>query len=106
MIFIVPDQKIHIKKYKQNKKKYVNLGYTEAEYSDFIEVNISDFSRYANIRISVVCDYCGEELKAFMNVLNSNKDQCEIKTDCCKNTGNELWNSMYLSPNTKYSALS
>lgn len=41
-----------------NVKRYKRLGY-DAKINEYIQVNISDVSRWARCSVNVVCDYCG-----------------------------------------------
>ncbi len=81
---MIPEQKIQILINSHNKKRYINLGYKEAEYSNIISVNLNDLTKGSHIPIRVICDYCGEEFYTDFANFNTNKNKCIIKTDCCK----------------------
>jgi len=81
---VIPDQTISIKINKQNKKKYIKLGYLEAETSEYINVNIKDLSKYSQKRIKVVCDYCGGDYYPQYCAINRSRDKSLIHRDSCK----------------------
>jgi len=47
----------------QNKKYYINLGYTFTNYNDEFEVKVADISKGSHINVVILCDYCKIETK-------------------------------------------
>ena len=80
---MIPDQTISIKINKQNRKKYIKLGYSEAETSEYIELNIKDLSKYSDNYVEVICDYCGEKYQVKYSAINTSRKHSLIKKDCC-----------------------
>ncbi len=79
---MIPDQTVSIK-VGRYKNKYIKLGYPEAEFCEYIDVNINDISPYANIKVKFVCDYCGEIFYRMLSDYNKRKKKSFIKKDCC-----------------------
>lgn len=57
------NQKITIKWCGRNRKHYESLGYTFTGVGDSIEVDVDKLSKGSNGIVSVICDYCGKEVR-------------------------------------------
>ena len=65
-----------------NVKRYKRLGY-DAKINEYIQVNISDVSRWARCSVNVVCDYCGANYTvAYYSYVTHRKN---YPKDCCSN---------------------
>lgn len=63
-----------------NREHYENLGYIFTKNNSEFEVKVKDLPLGSHVKISVICDYCGEEIK------KSYKDyiyQHKQGKDCC-----------------------
>lgn len=75
---------VFIKWNPKNKKHYVDLGYSFTKMGKEFEVNVSDLTKGANVRVNVKCDYCGCIYDVYWNSYYHLK-QKDIKSDCCNN---------------------
>ncbi|CAB1252181.1 conserved protein of unknown function [Ruminococcaceae bacterium BL-6] len=82
---MIPDQTISIKINNYNRKRYIKLGYLEAETSDYINLDIKDLSKCSKKRVKVICDYCGCEYYPQYYAINRSREKSLIHKDSCKN---------------------
>ena len=66
-----------------NKKRYVDLGYTFTKMGDSFEVDVGHLPNGSNVFVDVLCDYCGTQYqKQWYRYVRENIDST-IKKDCC-----------------------
>lgn len=54
------DEEVEVKLSRYNRKRYVNLGYQDAETADSLMVKMKDLPQSYRNKVRVKCDYCGE----------------------------------------------
>ena len=54
------DEEVEVKLSRYNRKRYVNLGYQDAETADSLMVKVKDLPQSYRNKVRVKCDYCGE----------------------------------------------
>ncbi len=64
-----------------NRKHYENLGYKFTKYNDFFEVQLEHLLKCSNVKVKVICDYCGKEYETTYNhylegISKNNKNAC------------------------------
>jgi len=77
---MIVDKYIEIMTVGKSIKHYKELGY-ECGYRTTILVKQVDLSLHSNIKIDIICDYCGKEFQATMSDINR---ETIIKKHCCK----------------------
>lgn len=81
---IVLNQKVKIKWNGRNKKHYIDRGYSFTKMSDEFEVRVEDLTIGSRAQIDVICDYCNDiVVKSYSNLLRE-REENNIKKDCCK----------------------
>lgn len=55
------EQKVKVRWYSGNKKKFVDLGYEFTSFDDYIEVPLKYISKKSHMKVNCICDYCGKE---------------------------------------------
>lgn len=73
-------KQVKIKWNNANKKKYIEKGYKFTKIGEEFAVDIVDLLCYSDIPVSVVCDYCGKEIR--QTYKNYVKSSAKGK-DCC-----------------------
>lgn len=73
---------------KQNRKKYLKLGYSEVKIGEYIDVNIKDLSKYSHQKINAICDYCGSQYSVKFSEINISRNESMVQKDSCKKCGN------------------
>ena len=58
-----------------NKKHYEELGYIFTKYGDEFEVKVEDLSKGSGVKVSCICDNCGEEFKTIISNYNKHIDK-------------------------------
>lgn len=58
---LAKNQKVEIKWNRRNKRYYEQLGYVFTNYDDIFIVDAEDLQKGSDVRVKVICDYCGEE---------------------------------------------
>ena len=81
---MLPKQKVTLKWNSKIKKHYVDLGYEYTKMKDEFLVDINDLTKASNVKIKVICDYCGNEYTVEWGSYHKLK-QKENNKDCCSN---------------------
>lgn len=71
-------QSVKMKWSRTNKAHYINLGYKFTKLGDIFEVQVEDLMKSSNVRVDIICDYCGKLYNAPYNKYNrkTGKDAC------------------------------
>lgn len=86
---MIPDQTISVKINKFIRKRYIKLGYLEAEANEYIDVNIKDLKAGSHYIIRVICDSCGHEYWDKYNNITQRRRRFLTDKDCCGECGNK-----------------
>lgn len=83
---LVENQLVDVKCTQSNKDYYISKGYSNI--SGTFEVKVLDLKPFSNVKVEVICDYCGKKfIKKFRDYnlghKNTNKDSCD-KCKVCK----------------------
>lgn len=90
---IILDQKVIIKWNGKHKKFYQNLGYKFTKLHDEFEADLKDVPIGSNVKIQVVCDFCGSFFESTYKRMNKiTKHTCH---NCCSKKIKETWLNKY-----------
>jgi hypothetical protein len=98
------EQEVEINLFSQNIQYYKNKGYDTDQYlrnyinpktgkiackknipwGTTITVKLYDVNPHSNIKIPIVCDYCGKKYSIVYNSYTSRKKNCNISKDACE----------------------
>ena len=79
---LLPNQKVQVKWWVNNKEHFVEKGYKFTKYKDLFLVDVKDLCEYSDIKVKVVCDFCGNIYEPIYKNYIRNHD--ETTGDCCK----------------------
>jgi hypothetical protein len=68
---------------KRNYKHYVDLGYEFSGWSQKFTVKVEHLTRGSNVKIKVICDYCGDVAEKFYYNYTRSKENELVTKDCC-----------------------
>lgn len=78
---LVPNQIVIVSWNNTSKEHYIKLGYTYTKQFDKFEISAENLSRGSNIKVRVLCDYCGKEkIKAYSSYIREHDEEFG---DCC-----------------------
>ena len=80
---MLPEQTVIINWNSKIKKHYVDKGYVFTKMKDPFEVNVHDLTDGSNVKVRVICDYCGAESMVVWCSYNMLQRKCLIHKDCC-----------------------
>lgn len=78
---LVPNQIIKTNWHPRNKEHLESCGYHYTHTGDSVEVKLEDMKHGSKCKVSVICDYCGEE---YIKVYKDYFTQRENGKDCCR----------------------
>lgn len=78
---LIKNQKIEITWNNNNREWFEKLGYTGYKWGKKLFVDVSDLSHGTNVRVNIICDYCGKQYDACYSAYYKSHEK--FPKDCC-----------------------